>query len=106
MEITAELILAMRRGARDGGDAEILNDLSSVDYLILDDLGAERITEYAAEGLYLLIDRWHRNCKTGLIATSNLSPGELAEKIGDRIVSRLMEICPPQKLEGGDRRIK
>lgn len=104
--ITAELILDLRRGARDGRDAAILDDLSSVDFLIIDDLGTERITDYAAESLYLLVDRWHRNCKSGLIVTSNLNPSDLASKIGDKIVSRLMEICPPIRMDGQDRRIK
>jgi DNA replication protein DnaC len=103
--VTAELILSLRRGAKTGADAALLDDLSAPDMLVVDDIGTERITDYAAESLYLLVDRWHRNCKKGLIVTSNLTPFELSSKIGDKIVSRIIEMCPPRKIDGPDRRL-
>lgn len=72
--------------------------------LILDDIGAERMTDYVAEVFYLIINKRY-NDMLPIIFTSNLSVGELAERVGDRTASRIIEMCDVVKLEGEDRRI-
>lgn len=82
-----------------------------VGLLALDDLGAERPTEYARDELASLIE--HRlNRSLATVVTSNYAPGELAERlgrddpiIGQRIVSRLVEGATQLRIDGADRRL-
>lgn len=73
--------------------------------LILDDLGAERMTDWVAETIYLIINSYYVNVRQ-LIITSNLAPAELADRVGDRIASRVVEMCEIVKLDGTDRRLQ
>jgi DNA replication protein DnaC len=59
--------------------------------LCLDDLGAEKTTEYAITTLYLIIDRRIRN-EMQTIITTNLSLDEIEATLGARIASRLAEM--------------
>lgn len=72
--------------------------------LIIDDLGAEKASEWVSETLYRIVNRRYEQVLPTFI-TSNLSIGELSERVGDRIASRLAEMCDIIKLEGADRRI-
>jgi DNA replication protein DnaC len=72
--------------------------------LFLDDLGAERLTDFVAEALYLIINRRYEE-KLPTIITSNLDLGELSKQIGDRIASRITGMCDIVELKGEDRRI-
>lgn len=72
--------------------------------LILDDIGAERPTEWVAETLYLIVNKRY-NAMLPTIFTSNLPVSDLGDKIGDRIASRIVEMCEIIKLDGGDRRL-
>lgn len=59
--------------------------------LVLDDLGAEKTTDWATELLYLIINGRYEKGK-GLIVTTNCSPRELSERMGDRVISRLAQM--------------
>lgn len=81
------------------------NRLVSVDLLHLDDLGAENRTEWVLEQLYTIIDRRYSDQRS-MVVTTNLEEPELYEQLGERIVSRLTEICgDPLVLSGKDRRV-
>lgn len=73
-------------------------------FLILDDLGAEKLTEWARERLYLLINKKY-NDMTPVIFTSNCSLDTLQDMIGDRIVSRIIGMCGVIKITGVDNRV-
>ena len=75
------------------------------DLVLLDDLGAEKPSEWVREKLYQIINARY-NARRCTLVTSNKSPEQLAKQIGDRAVSRLMEMCEAIKLEGPDRRLK
>lgn len=79
--------------------------LQSDSLLILDDIGAEKTTEFVAETLYLIVNDRYEKMRP-IIFTSNLPIGELAAKVGDRTASRIVEMCDIVNLEGGDRRIQ
>jgi DNA replication protein DnaC len=73
--------------------------------LYIDDLGAEKNTEFVEETLYYLINfRYENHLPT--FFTSNLSIKELAERSGDRLASRIAGMCDVIELKGKDKRIK
>ena len=79
--------------------------LVAVDLLHLEDLGAERRTDWVLEQLYSLINQRYEDQRSVLV-TTNLGLEELERQIGARTVSRLVEICgDPLPLYGPDRRI-
>ena len=85
---------------------DLFAQLTSVDLLHLDDLGAENRTEWVLEQLYALINERYESEKS-LVVTTNLTAEELEEQIGERVVSRLVEMCgDPLPLYGDDRRLK
>jgi len=88
----------------DRGLLDFLDRLSAVDLLHIDDLGAENRTDWVLEQLYTIVNARYEAQRT-IVATTNLMPDELAERIGARTVSRLVEICgDPIPLYGKDRR--
>lgn len=71
------------------------------DVVILDDIGAEKPTDWVEEQLYALIDLRYR-MKRSTIITTNCSLKQLESQIGDRSVSRIIEMCEGVKVEGED----
>ncbi len=76
--------------------------------LCVDDLDKARPSPYAAEQLYLAIDLCITHARP-LATTSNLTPGELAERwpdpYGRAIASRLAGYCAMHRLTGADLRL-
>lgn len=85
-------------------EEEVMSRYSWCDLLVLDDLGAEKVTDWSRQLLYLLIDRRYRNQKQTIV-TTNLTPDQLAETIDARIVSRLAEMGVVIELTGSDKRV-
>jgi DNA replication protein DnaC len=82
-------------------EQEIIDRLSSVNVLALDDLGQEKMTEFVISVLYEIIDGRYMNMPGGLIVTSNLTLNELSQKLGDdRIPSRLAQMCKVVSMAG------
>ena len=84
---------------------DLFGRLCTVDLLHLDDLGAERRTEWVLEQLYSIVnERWQD--QRPIVVTTNLVLDELREQVGWRTVSRLIEICgDPIPIMGRDLRI-
>jgi len=73
--------------------------------LILDDLGTEKVTEWANEKLLQLINyRYNNNLAT--IITSNYAMQALKGRLGERIYSRVKGMCEEIVINGEDRRVK
>jgi DNA replication protein DnaC len=86
------------------GKLELLDQLATVDLLHLDDVGAESSTDWVLEQLYSIVNTRYEE-ERSLVVTTNLDPEQLAEQIGARTVSRIIEICgDPLPLYGADRR--
>jgi DNA replication protein DnaC len=86
------------------GLQRLVDSLSDVDLLHLDDLGAERATEWVLEQLYAIVNARYEEQRS-LVITTNLEEHELVEQLGPRIVSRISEICrEPVLMMGTDRR--
>jgi DNA replication protein DnaC len=72
-------------------------------FLVLDDLGAAKSSEWVEEINYRLINfRYEREKPT--LVTSNVQPKDLKASIGDRVASRLVEMADRVVLSGPDRR--
>ena len=67
---------------------EIISRYSEIPVLVLDDLGAEKVSEFAITTLYIILDRRIRECRKTII-TTNLSKEEIDATFGARIASRL-----------------
>jgi DNA replication protein DnaC len=80
--------------SNDEGPSEdtILEELAEVDLLVLDDLGAEKVSGFVLDRFYLIINKRYENCKP-IIVTTNLDQETLINRLGERIVSRLLEMC-------------
>jgi len=71
--------------------------------LCLDDLGAEKPSEYTAQQLYRVVNaRYEAGRPT--IVTTNRTPADLAATVGERTVSRLVEDAAWVVVGGPDRR--
>ncbi len=90
---------------RDEGVVGFLERLSAVDLLHIDDVGAENRTDWALEQLYTIVNTRYEE-RRSIVLTTNLNHEELAEQVGERIVSRLVEMCGEMvvPLYGQDRR--
>jgi len=102
-----DLLLHVRAtyGKREGKDeGGIVDTLSTVPILILDDLGAEKPSEWAVSTLYSIIDERYRE-ERPTIVTSNLSLSQIASQLHERIASRL-SAGKIVKLTGPDHRGK
>lgn len=72
---------------------------------VFEDIGAEKPTEFVAETLYLIVNSRYNNVMP-TIFTSNLTLGDLSDRVGERTASRIAEMCEIINLTGGDRRLK
>jgi len=116
-------LLKSLQGTYDAGaslrEAEVLGPVLGAEVLILDDLGAGRITPWARDVLNdVIVHRY--NEKLPLIMTSNHPTGEdehegrnpqdsrdrvtLKDRLGDALMSRIHEMCLDLTFEGMDYR--
>lgn len=105
-----KLLARIRRtyDSEPGGDSYLafFERLTSVDLLHIDDLGAEKRSDWVLEQLYALINERYE-AERSVLVTTNLDQQQLEEQIGARTVSRLVEICgDPLPLFGPDRRVQ
>lgn len=88
------------------GRQKYIDSLNDFDLLIIDDLAAERDTEFMAEQVMSIIDARYR-AGLPLIVTTNLTAQELSGATDirkQRVFSRLIEMCVPITVTGRDRR--
>lgn len=102
-----KLLAHIRRtyDSEPGGDSYLafFERLTAVDLLHIDDLGAEKRSDWVLEQLYALINERYE-AQRSVLVTTNLPHAELEEQIGSRTVSRLSQICDEVPLFGSDRR--
>lgn len=107
--------------ASNSSDKEAYRDAMETDVLLLDDLGAHRVTDWVEDTVTSIITTRCNNRKP-LIATTNLIDPEAArmrvpgaqpdhrtrldERIGPRATSRLFEMCKVVKISVEDFRIR
>jgi DNA replication protein DnaC len=84
---------------------DLLDRLTAVDLLHIDDVGAERTTDWVLEELYSIVNARYEDERSMLITTNILDREALCEQITERTVSRLTEMCDELPLIGYDRRM-
>lgn len=93
----------MERLRPSADDPVTIDRWAKTDVLLLDDMGGEKPSDWVAERLFILMDeRWQ--WKRPTIVTSNLTPTQLRETLGDRTYSRLQDDAIAVTLTGSDRR--
>lgn len=102
-ENVPEMIYFAKRDYKDNTDFqdEILNSNS---VFVLDDIGVEKVSEFVEEFMYMVINKQYEKVYP-IVITSNLPLSQLAEKLGDRVVSRIKEMCIIVEMKGEDKRI-
>lgn len=102
-----KLLARIRRtyDSEPGGDSYLafFERLTSVDLLHIDDLGAEKRSDWVLEQLYALINERYE-AQRSVMVTTNMPHEVLEEQIGARTVSRLNEMCDEIPFFGADRR--
>jgi DNA replication protein DnaC len=84
---------------------DLLDRLTAVDLLHIDDVGAERTTDWVLEELYSIVNGRYEDQRSVVITTNILDREALCEQITERTVSRLTEMCDELPLLGYDRRM-
>lgn len=85
---------------------DLLDRLTAVDLLHVDDVGAERKNEWVLEELYSIVNSRYEEQRSIVITTNIDDHDALCEQIGARTVSRLAEMCQEMLLSGEDRRFE
>lgn len=88
---------------RGNSYVDLLDRLTAVDLLHIDDVGAEKTSAWVLEQLYAIINARYEDQRS-VIITTNLERDALAEQITERTVSRLEEMCEVLPLWGPDAR--
>lgn len=85
-----ELLAEIRASYQGKGpdEKELVKEYSTIPYLVLDDLGAEKTTDWSIATLYLIIDRRHREMLPTIV-TTNLTLDQIDKHLSPRIASRL-----------------
>jgi DNA replication protein DnaC len=82
----------------DNSLLDLLDRLSSVDLLHIDDLGAQHTTPWRLEQLYSIVDARYQAGRP-IMATTNLLPDKLAEQMGQRTLTTVSEMGSGQTTE-------
>jgi DNA replication protein DnaC len=102
------LLAMLRESFNEGSEAslaELLDRLAAVDLLHIDDVGAEQTSPWVLEQLYTIVNTRYEDARA-IVVTTNLDDRQLREQIGDRTVSRLVEMCgDPLPMFGDDNRM-
>jgi len=114
-----DLMADIRASFASGGTSERVQAVKETPFLVLDDLGAEKMTEWVGEQLFRIVN--HRyNEKLPMVVTSNYSPTQVIAHMatvdtngnviddlqGQRIMSRIYGMCERVEIRGADWRMR
>ena len=86
-----QLMLEIRDtfSTKSSSELDIIEKYTKPHLICLDDIGAQKNSEFSSECLYALVDSRYGERKPTII-TTNLSPSELPASIGSRLASRIL----------------
>jgi DNA replication protein DnaC len=94
------------RYRRDEGEVvELVEQIRNTPFLMLDDVGAGTISDFALEQTYLLINHRYNN-RLATVYTTNFGLDQLKKVMTARIFSRMMSNAAVASLGGRDRRVE
>lgn len=99
------LLSQIRKTFDNGSHNDLLERLTAVDLLHIDDIGAEQTTPWVLEELYSIINARYEEQRAVVITTNILDRDVLCQQITERTVSRLTEMCDELPLLGHDHRL-
>lgn len=114
-----DLMADIRSSFRDGTTSETVQAVKETPFLVLDDLGSEKMSEWVGEQLFCIAN--HRyNEMLPTVVTSNYSPTQVIRHMatvdthgnviddmqGQRIMSRIYGMCERVEIRGADWRMK
>ena len=114
-----DLMADIRSSFGDGTISEAVQAVKNTPFLVLDDLGAEKMTEWVGEQLFCIVN--HRyNERLATVITSNYSPTRIIAHMatvdrggnviddmqGQRIMSRIYGMCERVEIKGADWRMR
>lgn len=114
-----DLMADIRASFASGGTSERVQAVKETPFLVLDDLGAEKMTEWVGEQLFCIVN--HRyNEQLPTVVTSNYSPTQIIRHMatvdrggnviddmqGQRIMSRIYGMCERVEIRGADWRMR
>jgi hypothetical protein len=109
LALTAPDMYALMRpdGSENGPEYEVKR-LKRIPLLLIDDVGTEKISDFTEEATYRLLNERYNESRP-LIITSNLPARAergptLADRLGERIASRLSQMTTVVEMTGADRR--
>ena len=103
---TSEMLELIKKGFDNKEQEDIIEKCKTVDLLILDDIGVEKVSDWTFQMFYLLINYRYEHL-IPIIFTSNLTKEQLGKKLGDhRLVSRITAMSEDVKMRDIDWRIK
>ena len=114
-----DLMADIRASFASGGTSERVQAVKETPFLVLDDFGAEKMTEWVGEQLFCIVN--HRyNEQLPTVVTSNYSPTQIIRHMatvdrdgnviddmqGQRIMSRIYGMCERVEVRGADWRMR
>ena len=114
-----DLMADIRSSFRDGTTSEAVQAVKNTPFLVLDDLGSEKMSEWVGEQLFCIVN--HRyNEMLPTVVTSNYNPTQIIRRMatvdrggnviddmqGQRIMSRIYGMCERVEIRGADWRMK
>lgn len=90
-----EMMAALRPSAEGASD---IGQFMAAPVLVIDDLGAERTSEWTGEQMFRLANYRNVHCLPTVI-TSNLNGPQLRERYGDRVIDRLTDRASLLRIE-------
>ncbi|NPB06874.1 MAG: ATP-binding protein [Aquificae bacterium] len=105
---TKDLIYRIRRAMDEGRDARLIKAVTTHPLIVLDDLGSERLNDWQRELIAYVITQRYNNLKSTIVTTNYPLFGDegedLASRLGEGVVSKLVEMNEPVVVTGPDYR--
>ncbi|GAB4314593.1 MAG: ATP-binding protein [Candidatus Sumerlaeia bacterium] len=74
-------------------EMDVIQEVMDAEVLVLDELGARAPTEWLLDRLYVIINHRYNAVRPTIVTTNAQSEQELIDAVGERLFSRLCEMC-------------
>ena len=105
-----KLLDNLKRSFNGGGmtEGELMDFYETCDLLVLDDLGADKLTDWGVSKIFEIVDARYSNNRSTIV-TSNFTPGNLFERFSGTVTAKALasRLCTfkIKQMEGVDRRL-